>query len=105
MEKAEDLPHICISCLSFTTASALKSTAKLRGAAAKSHMFQSFSPSAVVIQSTANATSSNDVNLLVVPETTQVNNAVSQVQSFNLTAEDSIETSSVSSWSVVSDHA
>ena len=74
-------------------------------------MFQSFSPSAVVVQSTANATSSNDVNQFVIPETAQVSNTVSQVQSFrqivnaNAAATDSIETGSVSSWSVVSDHA
>ena len=74
-------------------------------------MFQSFSPSAVVVQSTANATSSNDVFPLVIPETAQVNDTVSQVQSFrqivtaNAAATDSFETGSVSSWSVVGDHS
>jgi hypothetical protein len=93
-----DLPHICRSCLSFTRASALNSTAKLRGAAAKNHMFQSFSPSAVVVQITANANSSNDVFPFVIPEQRQSADA-------NAAATDSVETGSVSSWSVVSDRA
>ena len=61
-------------------------------------MFQSFSPSAVVVQSTANATSSNDVFPFVIPEQRQFADA-------NATATDSVETGSVSSWSVVSDRA
>ena len=69
----------------------------MRGKAAKTNMFQCFSPS--------NASSSNDLNLSVIPEATQVHDSVSQVQSFRSSAEDVHETNSVSSWSVVSDHA
>ena len=73
-------------------------------------MFQSFSPSAVVVQSTANATSSNDVFPFVIP--TDLEKAfkrhVKEQRQFadaNATATDSVETGSVSSWSVVSDRA
>ena len=68
-------------------------------------MIQCFSPSPADVQQPANAIPSNDVNLSVIPETAQVDNAVSQVQSFDLAADDAAETGSVSSWSVVSDHA
>ena len=101
----EQLPHVCNICLSIETATALKSTAKLRGVDAKNSMFQCFSPSATGVQNPTNAVSSNDLNLSVIPEATQVHDSVSQVQSFSLSADDANETSSVSSWSVVSDHA
>ena len=52
----------------------------------------------MVVQSTANATSSNDVFLFVIPEQRQFADA-------NATATDSVESGSVSSWSVVSDRA
>ena len=68
-------------------------------------MFQCFSPLSADVQQPANAASSSDVNLLVIPETMQLDKEVSNVQSFDLALSDTAETGSVSSWSVLSDHA
>ena len=59
----------------------------------------------MVVQSTANATSSDDVIPFVIPE--PLHNALIErhFADANATATDSVRSGSVSSWSVVSDRA
>ena len=88
----------------------MKHTAKLRAAAAAAAaaakgLFQCFVKRPTEAQPSSSTAPSNDVNHSIIPETTQLNNAVSHVQSFDLTADDTTEICSVSSWTVVSDHA